>query len=60
MQNTAYHTYAIQKLVEEPLGGVASQLRSALDSKTSNLGYNTRAIATFLKRTSDKPSSPSQ
>ena len=49
-----YHTYTLQKLVEEPLGGVASQLRSALDPKTSNLEYNTRALATFLNRTPDK------
>jgi trichothecene 3-O-acetyltransferase len=54
MQNMTYHTYTLQKLVEEPLGGVASQLRSALDPKTSNLGYNTRALATFLNRTPDK------
>lgn len=49
-----YHTYTLQKLVEEPLSGVASQLRSALDPNTSNLGYNTRALATFLNRTPDK------
>ena len=36
------------------MGGVASQLRSALDPKTSNPGYNTRALATFLNRTPDK------
>ena len=49
-----YHTYTLQKLVEEPLGGVASQLRSTLDPQTSNLGYNTRTLATFLNRTPDK------
>lgn len=54
IQNMTYHTYTLQKLVEEPLGGVASQLRSALDLKTSNLGYNTRALATLLNRTPDK------
>ena len=54
VQNMTYHTYTLQKLVEEPLGSVASQLRSALDPKTSNLGYNTRALATFLDRTPDK------
>ncbi|KAF8577566.1 putative trichothecene 3-O-acetyltransferase [Ramaria rubella] len=54
MQNMTYHTYTIQELVEEPLGGVASHLRSALDPKTSNLGYQTRALATFLNRTPDK------
>ena len=54
VQNMTYHTYSLQKLVEEPLGGVASQLRSALDPKTSDLGYNTRALATLLNRTPDK------
>jgi hypothetical protein len=54
MQNMTYHTYTLQKLIEAPLGGVASQLLSALDPKTSNLGYNTRALATFLNRTPDK------
>ncbi|KAL1988700.1 hypothetical protein VTN96DRAFT_8400 [Rasamsonia emersonii] len=54
VQNMTYHTYTLQKLVEEPLGAVASQLRSALDPKTSNLAYHTRALATFLDRTPDK------
>ncbi|KAJ9641809.1 O-acetyltransferase dmxR13 [Coniosporium tulheliwenetii] len=54
VQNMAYHTYTLQKLVEEPLGGIASQLRSALDPKTSNLGHHTRALATFLNRSPDK------
>ncbi|KAF2187607.1 hypothetical protein K469DRAFT_661572 [Zopfia rhizophila CBS 207.26] len=54
LQNMTYHTYTLQKLVSEPLGGVASHLRSALDPKTSRLGYRTRALATFLNRTPDK------
>ncbi|KAK9384316.1 transferase family-domain-containing protein [Lipomyces mesembrius] len=54
VQNMTYHTYPIQKLVTEPLGGVASQLRSALDPKTSDLGYRTRALATVLNRARDK------
>ncbi|KAF8972197.1 putative trichothecene 3-O-acetyltransferase [Flammula alnicola] len=56
VQNMTYHTYTVQKLVEEPLGGVASQLRSAVDPKTSNLGCQTRALATLLNRTPDKSS----
>jgi hypothetical protein len=56
VQNMTYHTYTVQKLVEEPLGSIASQLRSAVDPKTSNLGYQTRALATFLSRTPDKSS----
>ena len=54
VNNMSYHTYALQKLLEEPLGAVTSQLRSAIDPKTSNLGYNTRALATLLNRTQDK------
>ena len=54
VQNMTYHTYALQKLLEEPLGGVASQLRLAVDPKTSNLEYDTRALATFLDRSPDK------
>lgn len=54
IQNMTYHTYTLQKLAEEPLGGVASQLRSAADPETSNLGYNTRALATLLNRAPDK------
>lgn len=49
-----YHTHTLQKLVEEPLGGVASQLRSAVDPKTSNLGNSTRALATLINRAPDK------
>ncbi|TDL22073.1 hypothetical protein BD410DRAFT_789156 [Rickenella mellea] len=54
VQNLRYHTYTVQKLVEEPLGRVASQLRSAVDHKTSHLAYDTRALATLLDRTPDK------
>ena len=54
VNNMSYHTYTLQKLLEEPLGGVTSQLRSAIDPRTSNLGYNTRALATLLNRTRDK------
>ncbi|KAK9428473.1 transferase family-domain-containing protein [Lipomyces doorenjongii] len=54
VQNMTYHTYPIQKLVAEPLGRVASQLRSALDPKTSDLGYHTRALATVLNRAPEK------
>ncbi|KAI9227715.1 MAG: transferase family-domain-containing protein [Piptocephalis tieghemiana] len=54
VQNMTYHTYTLQKLIEEPVGSVASQLRLAVDPKTSKLGYNTRALATALSRASDK------
>jgi hypothetical protein len=54
VQNMTYHTYTVQKLVEEPLGSVASNLRSAVDPKTSNLGYATRALVTMMNRSTDK------
>lgn len=38
------------------MGILASQLRSAVDPKTSSLAYNTRALATFLDRAPDKDS----
>lgn len=56
MQNMTYHTSTLKKLLDEPLGGIASQLRWAVDPKTSNLGYSTRALATFLDRAPDKQS----
>ena len=54
IQNMTYHTKTLQKLVEEPLGVVASQLRSALEPETSKLGHLSRALATYLARTPDK------
>ncbi len=49
-----YHKYSLQQLIEAPLGVIASQLRSAIDPNKSNLGYKTRALATFLDHTPDK------
>ena len=54
VNNMSYHTYTLQKLLEEPLGTVISRLRSAINPRTSKLGYNTRALATLLNRTQDK------
>ena len=54
VNNMSYHTYTLQKLLGEPLGTITSQLRSAVDPRTSRLGYNTRALATLLDRTQDK------
>ena len=48
LHNMAYHTYQLQELVDEPLGRIASQLRSVVDPKTSDMGYRTRALVTFL------------
>ena len=54
VQNMTYHTHTFENLAVAPLGRIASELRSALDPKTTNLGYITRALATFLSRTPDK------
>ena len=54
VQNMSYHTSTVEKLVEEPLGAIASELRVAVDPKTSKLGYNTRALATVLNRSPNK------
>lgn len=54
MQNMAYHTLPLAQLVSSPLGVVASNLRSAVDPSTSNLIFDTRALATFFDRTPDK------
>lgn len=54
VQNMTFHAYPLQELVEEPLGSIASQLRLAVDPKTSSLEYNTRALATLLNRSPDK------
>lgn len=54
VQNMTYHTYTARELVDAPLGAVALHLRLAVDPKTSDLGYRTRALATFLDRSPDK------
>lgn len=54
IQNMTYHTSALQSLVHEPLGVIASWLRTAVDPNTSTLGHDSRALATFLARSADK------
>ena len=54
IQNMTYHTSALEELVHEPLGAVASWLRGAVDPETSTLGHDSRAMATFLSRVADK------
>ncbi|GFF43960.1 trichothecene 3-O-acetyltransferase [Aspergillus udagawae] len=51
-QNMTYNSFTLQKLVEEPLGVIASRLRSSLDPEA--LAYHTRALATCFARTPDK------
>ncbi|KAF7547598.1 hypothetical protein G7Z17_g7632 [Cylindrodendrum hubeiense] len=52
LQNMTYNKSTIQELVDEPLGVVASKLRSQLDP--ANLRQRTRAIATYLTTLPDK------
>ena len=56
VQNMTYNTYTIQELIDEPLGNIASQLRTALDPDTSKMAYRTRALATMMHRSADKGS----
>ncbi|KAF1983384.1 putative trichothecene 3-O-acetyltransferase [Aulographum hederae CBS 113979] len=50
LQNMTYHTYTLDEIVDMPLGAIASQLRKAVDPKTSSLAYNTRALTTYYSR----------
>jgi len=54
LQNGTFNTDTVQRVINEPLGFFASQFRSAVDPKTSTLGYSTRARATALNRSTDK------
>ncbi|KAF9894889.1 hypothetical protein FE257_004511 [Aspergillus nanangensis] len=55
IQNMAYATNpSIHDLATRPLGEIASLLRRGVDPQTSQLGFNTRALATYLHRTADK------
>ena len=55
LQTVSYHesTFA-GVVVDRTLGGLAAELRAALDPKTSNVGYRTRALATVIDRRADK------
>ena len=54
LQNMAFDTCPFQQLLDEPLGGIASRLRSAVDPKTSDLAWRTRAFATCIRRSPNK------
>jgi hypothetical protein len=56
VQNMTYNKHTLQELTDMPLGLLASHLRSKIDPKSSTLAYDTRALATFLSRTTDKSS----
>ncbi|KAK3937457.1 transferase [Diplogelasinospora grovesii] len=54
VQNMTYHTHTLRELAGLSLSEVASELRSAVDPQTSNLAYNTSALATLLSHAKDK------
>lgn len=59
VQNMTYHQFNLQDLASSssekiPLGHIASDLRFAIDPKTSILGPKTRELATLLSITEDK------
>ena len=54
IQNVSYHSHTIEKLLEQPLGALALQLRAALVPQTSKIAQETRELASFLHRTPDK------
>lgn len=56
VQNMTFTTFTLQELVNASLGVIASQLRVAVDPKTSSLAHDTRAMATYMDRAADKNS----
>ncbi|KAE8345479.1 hypothetical protein BDV24DRAFT_108146 [Aspergillus arachidicola] len=56
MQNMVYHTDTVQGLLDQPLGIIASQLRTAIDPQSSSLRSHTRALATYIESLIDKSS----
>ncbi|MCJ1312823.1 hypothetical protein MMC25_006499 [Agyrium rufum] len=54
IQNMTYHSYTLKEVLQQPLGVIAANLREAVDPKTTRLGYNTRALATYIDRALDK------
>ncbi|KAM0427859.1 hypothetical protein ACHAPT_007318 [Fusarium lateritium] len=52
LQNMTYHKDTLQQIAHEPLGAVASRLRSELSR--DRLKFRTQAFATKLHQTSDK------
>jgi hypothetical protein len=54
VQNMAYSSFSTKDLVADELGEIASRLRHEVDPETSELGYNTQALATLLDRSPDK------
>lgn len=56
IQIMTYHDHSIKSLEESSVGRLSSQLRYAVDNKTSTLGFDARLFATSLKKAEDKSS----
>ncbi|KAF7595689.1 hypothetical protein BBP40_005133 [Aspergillus hancockii] len=56
VQTMDYHTDTLEDLLYKPLGVIASQLRRAVDPRTSSLQFQTRALATHIHGLADKSS----
>lgn len=53
-QSLVHFSQSIGSLAEESLSSLAAKVRAAVDPKTSNVAYVTRAMATVLARAEDK------
>lgn len=54
MINTAFKSYTLRNLLEEPLNSLAPKLRSQLSPETSTLAYDTKCLATLFDSMRDK------
>ena len=54
VQSMTYHSFSADEVVNAPLGTLASDLRKAVDPKTSDLEHHGRSFATLISRTPDK------
>lgn len=50
LQNMAYTSYPLSRLLSMRLGEVAADMRQQVDPKKSNLAYATRSLITFLSQ----------
>lgn len=53
LQNMAYTSYPLSKLLVAPLGHIAAAMRQQVDPKMSDIAWRTRALATFMSQSAD-------
>lgn len=53
-QSLVHFRQSLGSLAQDSLGSLAAKARAAVDPKTSNIAYTTRAMATLLDRAEDK------